>query len=39
MKCTVVKHIIIKIENFQNIGVIVLFIIYVTLRNAAFSLN
>lgn len=39
MKCTILKYIIIKNEKFRNIGVIVLFIIYVKLRNAAFSLN
>lgn len=39
MKYTIVKYIIIKNEMFRNISVIVLFIIYVKLRNAAFSLN
>jgi len=39
MKCTIVKHIILKNLMFRNIHVFVFFIIYVKLRNAAFSLN
>lgn len=39
MKCTIVKCIVIKNEIFRNISVIVLFVIYVKLKNVAFSMN
>lgn len=39
MKCMIVKYIIIKNKIFRNISVVVLLVIYVKLRNAAFRLN